>query len=224
MEFKIPPQSKNIIVNVSGGVDSALLLYITVKYLQKNLPDANLNVLTCANKAKMYWNGTRASSVVNYVLTKTSFNKFNTHYTFYRPEQENQYFIDMETKLWDSGFIDTRIEGTTKNPPAHVKVIRSDGEKILLREYGGNIEKRNNPTKLQCKTIEESNKIGHLISPWINVDKSFIADQYKKFNLNDELLPLTRSCEARPEKHKHFDQPCGMCWWCLEKKWAFGHF
>ena len=66
------------------------------------------------------------------------------------------------------------------------------------------------------------------MSPWYNVNKKFIAEQYKKFNLLDDLLPLTRSCENRPAKPVIIDQfetePCGKCWWCLEKKWAFGHF
>lgn len=214
-------------------------MFVTVKYLQQHNPTATLSVLTCANKAKLHWNGRRAASVIDYVLRATDFNNFDTHYTYYRPEQENDYFIEMERRLWDWGVLDTHVEGTTKNPPDDVKVTRKDGEVILLREYGGNIESRNDPTKPNIQRVDYPNEPGKLagffVHPWINVDKKFIADQYVKFGLEEDLLPLTRSCEARPEKTGYdpkifgdelrmFEQPCGMCWWCLEKKWAFGHF
>jgi 7-cyano-7-deazaguanine synthase in queuosine biosynthesis len=43
------------------------------------------------------------------------------------------------------------------------------------------------------------------------------------------LFDLTRSCEAVPDEDAAFDpefekNPCGRCWWCLERKWAFGRW
>ena len=43
------------------------------------------------------------------------------------------------------------------------------------------------------------------------------------------MLDLTRSCESTPEPNSKFSKdfehiPCGKCWWCLERKWAFGKF
>jgi hypothetical protein len=61
-----------------------------------------------------------------------------------------------------------------------------------------------------------------------NVDKKFISFLYTYFNVND-LFDLTRSCEAVPDLEFGFNPdfeklPCGTCWWCLERKWAFGRF
>ena len=63
----------------------------------------------------------------------------------------------------------------------------------------------------------------------MQVDKRMIAHLYKHFNVLEELLPHTRSCEW----HEGFenngvivpnpkDGHCGECWWCRERKWAFG--
>ena len=41
------------------------------------------------------------------------------------------------------------------------------------------------------------------------------------------LFDLTRSCEVIPEGEfdPEFEKnPCGRCWWCLERKWAFGRW
>ena len=51
---------------------------------------------------------------------------------------------------------------------------------------------------------------------------------YKEANLLDELYPITRSCEYDPTSNyfKNIKNPgighCGKCWWCEERKWAFG--
>ena len=40
----------------------------------------------------------------------------------------------------------------------------------------------------------------------------------------DELFPITASCVAYAKKTNHFSEPCKECWWCREKKWAFGMY
>ena len=55
------------------------------------------------------------------------------------------------------------------------------------------------------------------------------AHVYKHCDLTDALFTHTRSCEW----HEGFefngklvpnpeDEHCGECWWCQERKWAFG--
>jgi hypothetical protein len=57
-------------------------------------------------------------------------------------------------------------------------------------------------------------------TPWRNVDKQFIAYQYKKYNLLDILYPLTHSCVS-PD---YYGNPCKNCNWCKEKYWGFGMY
>ena len=60
--------------------------------------------------------------------------------------------------------------------------------------------------------------------PYEYVDKRFVADMYHKYNLMFELFPITSSCVEYAEKTDYFTKPCKECWWCREKKWAFGMY
>ena len=78
----------------------------------------------------------------------------------------------------------------------------------------------------QNKTIlEGSDKqqlVGyHTYSPFIHVDKKFVADIYRKNNLMEDLYPLTGSCVGTELVTDYFTKECRQCFWCHEKKWAF---
>lgn len=57
--------------------------------------------------------------------------------------------------------------------------------------------------------------------PFADKDKKVVAELYNKYNLTDTLFALTRSCESF-EFDETFSEHCGKCWWCKERKWAFG--
>lgn len=67
-------------------------------------------------------------------------------------------------------------------------------------------------------------------SPWYKVDKRFIGYQYRKENLMDNLFPLTESCLAESKGElienglKPDAYPCKVCHQCIEKLVAFGMF
>jgi len=50
------------------------------------------------------------------------------------------------------------------------------------------------------------------------------AELYRKYNLIDTLLPLTRSCEGWDYMTDGFTKECGECWWCMERSWAFREY
>ena len=60
---------------------------------------------------------------------------------------------------------------------------------------------------------------GNVFSPLINVDKKAVAELYEYYGLLDTLFPITRSCE---DWTTDFSSHCGVCWFCLERKWGFG--
>ena len=61
-----------------------------------------------------------------------------------------------------------------------------------------------------------------IYSPYLNVNKKFVAGVYKEHNLMKELYPMTKSCAWGPESgNKNYPEPCGKCFWCNEKAWAF---
>jgi 7-cyano-7-deazaguanine synthase in queuosine biosynthesis len=67
--------------------------------------------------------------------------------------------------------------------------------------------------KYQGKLIEEIE-----VRPFFNMNKKNISAKYAELGLLDTLFPITKSCEDRSILKGH----CGKCWWCLERKWAFG--
>lgn len=53
-------------------------------------------------------------------------------------------------------------------------------------------------------------------TPLHTIDKKGLAEQYRKYDLMESLYPYTKSCTATTRL------PCGECFWCHEKAWAFG--
>ena len=102
------------------------------------------------------------------------------------------------------------IHGITSNPPLDVQ-----------RELGFDkvAEPRRNKTYDE-ETWKGSGKMHY--RPFVNVDKKFVADLYKQFDLMDDLFPLTMSCIGFEKETNYFTEPCKECYWCHEKKWAFG--
>lgn len=218
VEIAIPTTSKNIYVNCSGGADSAILLYMVIKYLEdENRTDANVTVLTCANKRKGNWNSSRATEVINFVTDRLNSPLIKGHYTYYRDVQDVKYFHEVEGSLIKEKKIDVIFSGITANPsPEDSMVIGHDGNMVDLRDEC--LVERDKGKK---KCEEWSGEVLYL-HPFGNVDKKMVAELYDRFDLTGTLLPLTRSCEAFADATNNFTEPCGKCWWCLERKWAFG--
>ena len=57
--------------------------------------------------------------------------------------------------------------------------------------------------------------------PFWQINKMFIADIYRQYNLINSLFPITWSCEGTVEGSCNFTIHCEECWWCLERMWAF---
>ena len=218
IDFDIPEQYKKIAVNCSGGADSSILLYILAKYIKDNNLDIKICVLTCGADSKYRWSSGRASSVVNYVIENVGSNIIDMHYVYFRDEQDTKYFHEIEGKIFADNKAHVIASGITSNPPLGTFVKTIDGintdlsEQAMADRYG---------TDHETWYISTDGN-GDFWNPFVNVNKAFIADQYDAYGVRDTLLPLTRSCEYYPEDRDQ--SPCGRCWWCLERKWAFGEF
>lgn len=222
IEFDIPEKYKKISVNCSGGADSSILLYMVAYYLkEKDRKDVKLNVLTCGNDFKHRWNPRKAADVINFVIDRLNWNQFDFHYAYYRDRQEEKYFHEVENELFLDSRHDLIISGINANPkvPAIVKNIHGIAVDLSIEAL---------PERDASNTLSSWSQTGTHYTPFVNVDKRFIAAMYDYFSVQD-LFKLTRSCETIPDFNLGFDSnfentPCGECWWCLERKWAFGHF
>jgi 7-cyano-7-deazaguanine synthase in queuosine biosynthesis len=218
IDFFIPEKYKNIAVNCSGGADSSILLYTTIKFLQENQRnDSKITVLTCANDRKGRWNAKNAGLVINYVIEKTKTNIIDTHLSYYRDIQHQKYFHEIESNLFRNKQIDLIISGVTANPIDDTLVKNIDNKIINLTDEA--LLERDGRNQKIWHYYEDAS----WYTPFANVDKKFVAFLYNLYQVND-LLELTRSCEGFKDSTDNFTKPCGNCWWCLEKKWAFGKF
>ena len=224
INFDIPEKYNKILVNCSGGADSAILLYMVIDYLMKNnRTDARVNVATCANDFKHRWNARKAADVINWIIDHTGYTNFDMHYTYYRSRQEPDHFHDIERNFFRDKRVDLIVNGITNNPLTETTVVDINGKEVDLLATG--LTERN--VGDDEKDLNEGEGYGYY-KPFHKVDKKFVSSMYNQYDVMP-LFDLTRSCEAVPDKDASFDpefekHPCGRCWWCLERKWAFGRW
>ena len=210
--LKIPDGVRTIGVLMSGGADSSLLCYLLAKQIKEQNLDVIIHPIS-ARFAVRPWSYDHAKQVVNFIASNLKCPKvFGKHYYFNVPEDEcksddekKKHFTHITGFLFTNNIIDHLFSGKTKNPSQEVMNNFNDQNPQL---------DRNDPTekdiyKAPVETVA-----------WAMVDKRLIVDQYKKYNLINSLLPLTRSCEGDAFITENFTKECGECWWCEEREWA----
>jgi tRNA(Ile)-lysidine synthase TilS/MesJ len=181
-------------ISCSGGADSSVLLYILMKYTSNPI-----HIFTCASKLKNYTSAVTTNKIIEKCIALTGNNNL-FHHVQYVDEQtlENLFY---EEQLKNINVLYTAI---TKAPP-----------EIVTNTFENSIqdEERNPNTKNSFFDLNYK-----YYRPFCNIDKKEISNIYKELDLIDTLFPLTRSCESLTLTKGH----CGECWWCEERKWAFG--
>lgn len=228
MQIRIPESTplgvpvKNIGVWLSGGADSALMLYLLAKQIKEN--NIPIKIVPCTVDHKRPFQNI-AGTVVAKVKELLVCDDIFLEHQVYNPPGEVQWtsselkqkFKDVNAVNFKNDYIQVLYTGTTLNPPQSVQetfvygiledieVVRGVGvpkqiDKYIVHKLG----------ELTKEFIE--------IRPFLETDKQAIGDLYKKYDLMDSLFPLTRSCEDLISVTGH----CGICWWCEERKWGFG--
>ena len=196
-------------VSCSGGADSAVLLY----NIMKNKTDDKIFIFTTGNNQRNRLNIAVATGVVERCIQLTGNTNIEHHISYC----EVQSFETLFPKLgfyFKHDVLGIIYTGITENPPVEV----SNTFKLPITET------KRNPG-IQKSYLHSD---GRIYTPWTNVNKSVIASMYNEDNLINKLFPLTRSCEYCPEDNyfNNIEDPglghCGKCWWCEERKWAFG--
>lgn len=218
------PNTKKIGINCSGGADSSILLLLLFHYcIQNNIDDMKIIVVTSVNDNTGRTNGKHANAVINYIIEKTNKNFIDQHIMFYRKKQMSAYFYDIIFPLLETKKVDFFMTGRTCNPLENTFVENCNNEIVNLSNNALPIRNGTN------HPVYEKNGKNETVwyRPFINVDKRFIRFLYNYLGAND-LFYLTRSCEPFSLGQKTFvyqkevENHCGKCWWCLERKWAFG--
>ena len=123
---------------------------------------------------------------------------------------------NFRNKLINDGAFNLMCSGISMNPP-----IEEQEKHMFTR-----VEPRRNKVAAavtkEHKTILGKKLISH--NPFINSHKKVIAAFYHKYDLMNDLFPLTSSCVGTATSTNYFTKPCKVCFWCQEKKWAFGFY
>jgi len=236
----IPKHHKNIVVNVSGGTDSSLSLYLVCLYIQQQNRTKDIEV-TVRHGIDRYRVPYSYDNCVKYI-----FDEFQKHfpdinfklYTFpfvEVPNKGKRWFMGKDKdELIKQGY-QCFFDSCTSNPSEMTQKQNGMWEtkgrqtKRELDEFGNLLRDRTLFKFFDEKSqlTEDIENCHHAnLRPFLKVNKAFIADWYFKTPfLKDIIFPLTNSCvSSDPIITKSWTQPCKECWWCKEKKWAFGKF
>ncbi len=196
-------------IMVSGGADSAILLY----HLMKHSKD-KIHIFSLGNNDKRRLNLSVATQVVEKCIQLTGNINIEHHINYCETQTLNSLLV-MPKQFIEEKRIKIVYSGVTSNPPK--KVLDTFKLKSLELDRDPNVE----------RDVLSVDDIWY--SPWTNIDKKIIASMFKEENLIETLFSITRSCAYDPTHHYFIENVkdpgyghCGECWWCEERYWAFG--
>lgn len=201
-------------IQVSGGLDSALLLFLTTKAIQESGLDIKIQPLSVFIPTKVK-NIASTVAIIDKIRDITGADFIQDGLVFDMPMEEttthdgkkDQFFVNMIRNMFYDGKINFEYNGNTKNPPDEARRGWKNDE---FRQ-----KNRDNASSIY--------NTSHSASPHYNMTKADIINLYIKYNLIDEVAPLTCSCDeniAVVHEYEH-NVPCGSCWWCRERSWGF---
>ena len=216
-------------IGLSGGADSAVLLYILMANASNTIHIYNMS----SSKRRISF-GKHVDSVIETCSRLTGNNNYIVHKTSVEPDESVEFYIKMLTEALDKKEVDMIYLGLTKFPPRDVyskfscqqpdwhNDFRSDEIEHPLFGFNIPVEKAEHfgeqcPLTIDGKPTDSLSLDSRVYIPLFNHNKKDIAKLYKFFDIEKSLLPVTRSCE----NDNHINSHCGNCWWCHERIWAF---
>ena len=231
--IKIPVLTENVIIRLSGGADSALLLYMICDEYNKAEKPLNVWPITVIHGVRN-WQSYHAQQVLEWMMDKFPNVDFMQHEVRKcmnpggKPDNKNaNNYVDDQESLID-GVVNivndtcAVFNGVTANPPEEVGKEHW-GSSPVFGEKVWDVREKHRDWKYIAdrKPVEDDSK-RRLIhcNPFIQHHKGHVAELYEKYDLMD-LLAITRSCEGWDYMTEGFSKTCGECWWCMERDWAF---
>lgn len=220
IEWDFPENTSCVGMKISGGLDSAISLYMLCKYITDEGKSISIVPIT-TNDWKKPYQVNFSTKVLSWMKKEFPDVEFLPHETRQLEHGEN-YVQGQKEHNWSvlreyhnkEQPIDFLVNGINRKP--------SDEDVEAFHGDGPPDDRSPGQNTWGYSPYVKSDK------PWsfrpiINFDKKGVAELYEKFNLMDTLFNETRSCEHwDKEKTNNFTTHCGECWWCDERKWGFG--
>lgn len=233
MPISFDDNFKRILVSVSGGADSALLLYLLSTIIDNKKLDVEVNVVS---HVRMWitrpWQKYDSLNVFNFMVKKFPNIKYIRHENFISPEIEygtigpiirdkygrmksgDQISIRSHAEyLCRTLSLDAFYGAMTKNPDVKIPGAPDDRNAKLHIDSDFSF----------LVQEEDGLKVFH---PFRYTSKDELFKLYKYYNIK-ELFDITRSCEGEFSEltYKNYTPGqyvpiCGNCFWCLERAYA----
>jgi len=227
---------KSIYMCVSGGTDSALLLFLISKHISENNFDISITPATGIEPQPDFvrndWYVERIVNIIRNLFPNVTIrDPLFTYFQGYTTQEKITFpkcdlMRNMNTNNILNGDYDLCIDALSSIPD--FKEIETD-EKFLERAKSIGPEDRQYTGKKNDKMLisnrkNKNNKQVYWWQPFINFTKKDFAVLYEHHNLMENLFPYTASCTGNAKDTNNFTEPCQQCFWCLEKYWAFNLF
>lgn len=228
---KIP---KQVLLALSGGLDSASLFYL----ICNNFPEIEIIPYTGWDKTAPF-DYLCAKDIIQFMKEKFPNQKILEH-EFFEFDINNKEWRNLAEEKWEEEkvIINGKKVDRASSISGLTKILMKRHFENELRKKWNNAlmitgmtcnppieeQRKNNFYELAERRRDTRNQIpwfNTIYQPYINIDKKFVANVYKKHKLMDTLYPLTSSCVGSEEETNYFSKPCGKCFWCKEKEWAF---
>lgn len=199
-------QYKGFGLSLSGGIDSASLLYCMLEYMHKNSINRPFYCVTTLNRSDPTA-AYHAQLVLNFV--KRRFPIEVEHIivsSMLRGGNKISLANNIFKKLVNEGKIDCIISGVTANPKDNFQFVPP------AKQY---VKPMNHRDDDQW-TIKEENNLTRL-QPYAKIDKRAICEITEQKNIKEKLLMITKSCTDEVKYE------CLECWWCQERAWGFNY-
>lgn len=242
----------NIIVKVSGGFDSAVILYAIASAISKHKMSSVIYPMTLrmignhAGIPKLDKVNTVAFANQVIAWVRSQFPDVTIKDTI-QCNLENWWISEQVTKDFFKDNLRTLLgtlaphsailyTGDTKNPDFVI------GQQYF-EEDGVMVHRNAEPIREVLHVDAVPSSISALSSlelydelhPFRNFDKRAVFSFAARYSNLDKLLEITRSCEGRRGRTRNFTATCmttdvvsnddtWCCWWCHEREWALNNY
>lgn len=229
--FKTLPNARNIAVRLSGGPDSSIIYYALCDHYR----DTDVNIIPYTMASNMRPHLIRKAENVIGITARLTGKLPLKHYTYWHDKHTHgndaynhfEYTRGQEMlqdEVYRENAIDMHYTGLSKNCPideltAMVNIWVSNGELNGDKCYDS-LETRDRERDLDL--IGYDDPMSDIGLPFLRYDKRKVYEAYNTYGLLGELFPHTWSCENDSQSLSNDPLHCGTCYFCLERRFAFG--
>jgi 7-cyano-7-deazaguanine synthase in queuosine biosynthesis len=208
---------KNVGYMVSGGLDSAIGLFLLAKEFKESNLEIAINPITYVLDTEYKPSQEdHVKNIINKVIELTKYHFIHdSNFIFLsnedsKPTRKNNKMQDVNSNFIIQKNLSALYVSDTLNPPEEIrKDWKDDHKRSIWRDNA-------------LPSVEIHQNIA-FVKPLVNLNKQHIVNLYKDLNLLDSLAVLTISCDETIDGMTFYKLPfpCGECWWCRERRWGF---